>query len=116
MREIKRGNFFKILFLALFVSYQISTLFSLHTHNIEGHFVTHSHFHKNGDHSHSANDLLVIQSLTFLSALFGNNSGVDNPFAFHTTQYVQQPSNGFLPAKHYCFGSFRAPPALFHCV
>ena len=116
MRERKRGNFLKILFLVLFVSYQISTLFSLHTHNVEGHFVTHSHLHKNSDHNHSASDLLVIQSLTFLSALFGNSSCIDNPDTYHAAQYAQQPSDGFLPAKHYCFGSFRAPPALFHCI
>jgi len=114
MREQKRGNFFKILILTLFVSYQSGDLFFLHTHNIEGHLVTHSHPYKSGEHSHNANDLLVIQSLTFLSSLFGDSSCIENLFAYQTAQYAQQPATGFLPDKHYCFSSLRAPPALFH--
>ena len=116
MRERKRGNFFKILFLTLFVGYQISVLFSIHTHNIEGYFVTHSHPHRSGDHNHSANDLLVIQLLAFLSALFGDSLCIENPYACQTVRYAQQPICGFLPVKHYCFSSFRAPPALFYCI
>ena len=116
MRERKRGNFFKILFLLLFVSYQIGSLIFLHTHNIEGYLITHSHPYKSGEHSHTTNDLLAIQSLVFSSALFGNSFCIENPVAYHTSPCAQQPADGFLPATHYCFGSFRAPPALFHCI
>jgi len=60
-----------LLFLALYVTYYGGTNFFFHTHRFTNGIITHSHPHASGTHSHSANDLQLINIFTntlFISA------------------------------------------------
>jgi len=55
-----------LLFVALFTSYYVNTNFFIHTHHDASGLFTHSHPYSSANHSHSANTLQLIESLTSL--------------------------------------------------
>lgn len=53
-----------VLLLILLVSYKLSVTIFVHTHNVDGILVAHSHPFTNGNHSHSSSQILVIGQLS----------------------------------------------------
>ena len=104
-------NFFRLLFLVLFMSFQTSNIFFFHAHNIEGHLVAHSHPYKACEHCHTTNDILLFQSFSILTVPFDNAFSIDIPYIYSEAEYPRQLTAGFLPSKHFCSSSLRAPPA-----
>ena len=53
-----------VLLLVLLVSYKLSVTIFVHTHNVDGIMVAHSHPFTNGNHTHSSSQILVIGQLS----------------------------------------------------
>ena len=53
-----------VLLLVILVSYKLSVTIFVHTHNVDGIMVAHSHPFTNGNHTHSSSQILVIGQLS----------------------------------------------------
>lgn len=53
-----------VLLLIILVSYKLSVTIFVHTHNVDGTMVAHSHPFTNGNHTHSSSQILVIGQLS----------------------------------------------------
>lgn len=61
-------NIVATLLLILFVGYQAGTTLFIHTHNISGHQITHSHPFTSSTHEHSSSQINSISSLSIFHA------------------------------------------------
>lgn len=67
-------------FISLYVGIWISSNLFIHTHEIDGILITHSHPYQSGNHGHSASEVSFISAIALNAALWQEQNLFLNPF------------------------------------
>lgn len=69
MSKNQHKSLVAILLLVLLMSYKVGVTMFVHTHDVDGTMVAHSHPFTNANHSHSASQIVVIGQLSSFSGI-----------------------------------------------
>lgn len=107
----RRRGLFGVLMLAVLLFNITATTFFLHSHNIEGSEIVHSHpYSDTAAHSHTRGHILLLNNALHLEALTAESVTCCEAFCteIHTThEEFDTPTFGCIPR----YFSLRAPPA-----
>lgn len=110
MRVEHRKAIGAVLLLALLMTYKVAVTMFVHTHNVDGAMVAHSHPFTNSNHSHSSSQILVIGQLSSFNGL--EHAACDEIKVYHNSveeiEYVNHGLN-VINARETGI-SLRAPP------
>ena len=98
------------LFVALCVSFLVNSTFFTHSHHLQSGVVTHAHPFSDS-HTHTPNDLLAIDALTFLNAIEIDTACSDiTPLQYFNYLYNNIQTSDNLATFVGLYKSLRAPP------
>lgn len=98
--------------LVLLMSYKVGVTMFVHTHNVDGTMVAHSHPFTNGNHNHSTSQISVIALLSTFTCLEGVINGPLNAhFAEEKDIDARHLLTNIITANYATF-LLRAPPFL----
>ena len=107
--ERRRGLFGALMFAVLLFNVTATTLF-IHSHNIEGTEIVHSHPYHTSAHSHTRGHILLLNDAPIHDALIVESVASCELFATEIcSQYQECDTPIFERTPHYV--SLRAPPA-----
>ena len=111
---------FSLFFLVFFIFYYLGTVLFIHTHNIDGKVVTHSHPYQsdaqgNPLHTHSTAGFTLIRILSqFLTLSFFTIWGRKKIFIYLKNESYSTTDANTLSIYPHLIYSLRAPPCFFY--
>lgn len=110
---------FSLFFLVFFIFYYLGTVLFIHTHNIDGKVVTHSHPFQsdtqgNPLHTHSTAEITLIRVLNqFLTLSFFAFISIKKIFTYLRNKFHSNRDASILSVFPHLIYSLRGPPVLF---
>ena len=101
-----------VLLLILLVSYKLSVTIFVHTHNVDGTMVVHSHPFTSNNHSHSSTQVIAIGQLSSFNGLENTSYNEINVFHYSVEEINFSEQNLFVINACDASVSLRAPPAV----
>lgn len=112
MSENRHKTLSALFLLILLMSYKVGVTMFVHTHNVDGTMVVHSHPFTSNNHSHSSTQVIAIGQLSSFNGLENTSYNEINVFHYSVEEINFSEQNLFVINACDASVSLRAPPAV----
>ena len=113
----KTEKIIALFFVALFMSFYVSTMFFSHSHIINGATITHSHIHTEAHHDtksggHAESSITLIAQISHFETIVSSFLQLSTPLQFLLNHNYCIETTHWVPSVYFQNLSLRAPPII----